>query len=162
MKRWLPFPLVWALLLAMWLVLYEALAAGHVILGGAVAFAAVWGLRALQEPVARFRRPRRALELAWVVFTDLVRSNVAVGRIVLHPGVRGQTAGFVEIPLRLRNPVGLAALACIITSTPGTAWAGYESRSGVLTIHVLDLVDEKTWVGIIRDRYERRLMEIFE
>jgi multicomponent K+:H+ antiporter subunit E len=162
MRRWPPFPLVWVLLLAMWLVLYETLAAGHVILGGAVALVAVWGLRALQEPAARFRRPRVALELAWLVFTDIVRSNVAVGRIALHPDVRGRTAAFVEIPLRLRNPVGLAALACIITATPGTAWAAYKSQSGVVTVHVLDLVDEETWVRVIRDRYERRLMEIFE
>ena len=29
-------------------------------------------------------------------------------------------------------------------------------------LHVLDLVDEETWVRLIKDRYERRLMEIFE
>ncbi len=133
-----------------------------VLLGGIVALGAVWGLRALQEPAARLRRPRAAIELVWLVFIDIVRSNVAVARIALQPGVRGRTAGFVAIPLRLRNPVGLAALACIITATPGTAWAGYDSRSGVLTIHVLDLVDEETWMRTIRDRYERRLMEIFE
>ena len=55
----------------------------------------------------------------------------------------------------MRNPVGLAALACIITSTPGTAWAGYDPSSGVLTMHILDLVDDETWVHTIKDRYER-------
>jgi multicomponent K+:H+ antiporter subunit E len=162
MKRWLPFPLLWALLVAMWLVLHETTAPGHVVLGGAIALLAVWVLRALQEPVARFRRPRAALELVRLVLTDVLRSNVAVGRIALHPGLRGRTAGFIDIPLRLRNPVGLAALACIITATPGTSWAGYDSRSGVLTMHVLDLVDEETWIFIITNRYERRLTEIFE
>jgi multicomponent K+:H+ antiporter subunit E len=162
MKRWLPFPLLWVLLLGMWLVLYETLAVAHVILGGLIALGAVWGLRALQEPAVRFRRPLVAIELAWLVFTDIVRSNVAVGRIALNPEMGGRTAGFVQIRLRLRNPVGLAALACIITSTPGTSWAGYESRSDLLTIHVLDLVDEETWVSIIRDRYERRLIEVFQ
>jgi multicomponent K+:H+ antiporter subunit E len=80
----------------------------------------------------------------------------------MQPGRREQTAGFLDIPLTLRNPVGLAALACIITSTPGTAWAGYNPRSGVLTMHVLDLVDEETWVRTIRHRYEKRLMDIFQ
>jgi multicomponent K+:H+ antiporter subunit E len=92
----------------------------------------------------------------------VIRSNIAVSRIVIHRGARGQTAGFLEIPLRLRNPAGLAALACIITSTPGTTWAGYDSGSGVLTMHILDLVDEEAWVHTIQDRYERRLMEIFQ
>jgi multicomponent K+:H+ antiporter subunit E len=161
MKRWLPFPLLWALLLAMWLVLYETLAPAQILLGGIVALAAVWSLRTLQAPAVRLRRPRVAAELAWLVFVDIVRSNIAVGRIALHPGVRGRTAGFLRIPLVLRNPAGLAALACIVTSTPGTAWAGYESRSGVLTLHVLDLVDEESWVRIVKQRYEPRLIEIF-
>lgn len=52
-------------------------------------------------------------------------------------------------------------LACIITSTPGTAWARYDSARGVLTIHVLDLIDEQAWLRTIKDRYERRLREIF-
>jgi len=69
--------------------------------------------------------------------------------------------GFLDIPLTLRNPAGLAALACIITSTPGTAWAGYDATSGVLTMHVLDLVDAEAMRDTIRERYERRLMEIF-
>jgi multicomponent K+:H+ antiporter subunit E len=161
MKRWLPFPVLGALLVAMWLALYETHAAGHVILGAVVALGAVWGYRALQEPQTRLQQPRAALELVWLVFTDIVRSNIAVARIVLHPGTRGRRAGFVDIPLDLRNPVGLAALACIITATPGTSWAGYNLPSGVLTMHVLDLVDEATWVRTIKDRYERRLMEIF-
>lgn len=162
MKRRLPFPLLWVLLVAMWLALNETLAAAHLILGAFGALAAVLGLRLLQGRQTRLRRPRAAVELVWLVLKDVVRSNVAVGRIVIQRGTRGRTEGFLEIPLTLRNPVGLAALACIITSTPGTAWAGYDPGSGVLTMHILDLVDEETWVRIIKDRYERRLVEIFQ
>jgi len=162
MKRWLPFPLLWALLVAMWLALNETLATAHLLLGAGVALTAVLGLHVLQEPQTRLRRPRIAAELVWLVLTDVVRSNIAVARIVIQGGTHEQTEGFLEIPLTLRNPVGLAALACIITSTPGTAWAGYNPGSGVLTMHILDLVDEETWVRTIKDRYERRLMKIFQ
>jgi multicomponent K+:H+ antiporter subunit E len=162
MKRWLPFPLLWVLLVAMWLAVNETLAIAHLLLGAGVALAGVWALSVLQEPQTRLRRPRLAAELLWLVLADVVRSNIAVARIVLRIGTRRQTAGFLEIPLTLRNPVGLAALACIITSTPGTAWAGYNPGSGVLTMHILDLVDEETWVRTIKDRYEKRLVEIFQ
>jgi multicomponent K+:H+ antiporter subunit E len=162
MKRLLPYPLLWALLVAMWLVLNETIAIGQWLLAGVVALVAVLALRLLQAPQTRLRRPRAAVELVWLVLTDVVLSNIAVARIVLHRGTRKGSAGFVEIPLLLRNPVGLAALACIITSTPGTAWAGYDSRSGVLTMHILDLVDDGTWVRTIKERYEKRLLEIFQ
>lgn len=162
MNRWLPFPLLWALLLAMWLLLNETLAAGHVILGALVALFATHALSALQVPQARLRRPAAMMQLAALVLADIVRSNIAVARIVMHAGTRKQTSGFLDIPLELRHPGGLAVLACIITSTPGTAWAGYDSARGILTMHILDLVDEGTWVRTIKDRYERRLLEIFE
>lgn len=161
MKRRLPFPLLWVLLVAMWLALNETLASAHLLLGAGVALAAILALSVLQEPQTRLRRPRLAAELLWLVLTDVVRSNIAVARIVLRIGTRKQTAGFLEIPLTLRNPVGLAALACIITSTPGTLWADFDATNGVLTIHVLELVDRSEWIRIIKERYEKPLLEIF-
>ena len=68
----------------------------------------------------------------------------------------------MNIPLDMRNPYGLAALACIITSTPGTLWVNFDAQKGALMIHVLDLVDEGEWIRTIKGRYERHLLEIFE
>ena len=161
MKRWLPFPVLWGLLLALWLLLNRSFAAADVIFGALVALGATYGLRALQPPQVALRRPRAALELVWLVLADVVRSNIGVGTIVLHRGTLKQTSAFVRIPLELRNPVGLAALACIITATPGTAWARYDSARSVLTMHILDVIDEETWIHMIKDRYEKRLLEIF-
>src|SRR5688572_20367230 len=132
MKRWIPFPLLWVLLTAMWLVLNESISAGHVILGALVALGAVHGLALLQQPQTVLRRPWMAAQLIVLVIADVVRSNIAVARIVLsRRAVR--IADFIDIPLQLTDPAGLAALACIITATPGTSWAGYNPRSGVLT-----------------------------
>lgn len=161
MKRWLPFPLLSALVLAMWLLLNGTLAFGEVALGTLLALAAGLVFSALQSP-QRLRRPGAAFALAASVLSDVVRSNIAVSRIVLHPGARGRTAGFVEIPLELRSPAGLATLACIITATPGTAWARFDARRGTVTIHVLDLIDEQAWIKTVQDRYERRLLQIFQ
>jgi multicomponent K+:H+ antiporter subunit E len=162
MKRWFPYPLLWALLIAMWLALAQSLSAADVLFGGTVASFATLALRALELPKVKIGRMRAALELVWLVLADVVRSNVAVGRIVLSRSTREHTAGFVRIPLELQHPVALAALACIITSTPGTSWARYDAAHGVRTMHILDLVDEETWMRTIKDRYERRLLEIFQ
>jgi multicomponent K+:H+ antiporter subunit E len=161
MTRLLPFPIVSTSLLAFWLLLNQTLSPGHILLGSAVAVIGGWGLAALRPPKAHPRRPDVIVRLAAVVFADIVRSNIAVARIILGPKRTERTPGFVEIPLELRDPYGLAALACIITSTPGTLWVDFNEASGILTIHVLDLVDKAEWVRTIKGRYERRLMEIF-
>ena len=108
-------------------------------------------------------RPQKALLLLGLVFVDIVRSNIAVARIVLGlTGKRAIRSGFLEVPLDMRDPYGLAALATIVTSTPGTIWAGLSQDSATLTLHVLDLRDERASIDTIKQRYERLLMEIFE
>jgi len=161
MTRLLPFPIASAGLLILWLLLNQTLSLGHILLGGAVALVGGWVLSALEPPKARLRRLGAMFRLAALVLADIVRSNVAVGRIILGIERRRWTSGFVEIPLELRDPYGLATLACIITSTPGTLWVDFNEASGALTIHVLDLVDKTEWVRTIKGRYERLLLEIF-
>lgn len=165
MRRWLPFPLLSAGLLAMWLLLNQSVAVGDILLGCIFALCGPWLLMAPRPPASRHRRLWRAgvaVRLFFVVLTDIVRSNGAVAAIVLGWPRRRQTAGFLDIPLDLRSRYGLAALACIITSTPGTLWVAFDPDHGILTLHILDLVDENVWIDTIKGRYERRLLEIFE
>jgi multicomponent K+:H+ antiporter subunit E len=161
MRSVLPFPIASAGLLGLWLLLNQSLSSGHILLGSVVGLVGGWSLQRLALPKMRLRRPVVICRLAASVLKDILLSNIAVARIVLGLGRRGWTSGFVEIPLELRDPYGLAALACIITSTPGTLWADFDPASGVLTIHVLDLVDRSEWVRTIKERYERPLLEIF-
>jgi multicomponent K+:H+ antiporter subunit E len=150
-------------LLALWLVLNESLAPGHLLLGAAIALGGVAVYRRLQPAANRVRnRPGAALSLLGLVLADVVRSNLAVARIVLGLGARNRSAGFLSLPLELRHPGGLAVVACIITATPGTSWVRYDSAANVVTIHVLDLVDTDDWIRLFKLRYERRLLEIFE
>jgi multicomponent K+:H+ antiporter subunit E len=150
-------------LFALWLILNESLAPGHLLLGAAIALAGVAVYNRLQPAANRVRnRPGAALSLLALVFADIVRSNVAVALIVLGLGARSRSAGFISMPLELRHPAGLAVVACIITATPGTSWVRYDSAANTLTIHMLDLVDTDDWVRLFKQRYERRLMEIFE
>jgi multicomponent K+:H+ antiporter subunit E len=70
-------------------------------------------------------------------------------------------SAFVEIPLRLRDPVPLALLAVILTATPGTAWLEHDRERDTLLLHVFDMIEEEEWRVLIRDRYETLLLEAF-
>lgn len=160
-RRWLPHPLLSALLMLIWLLLNQSLAPGTIVLGAllGVALGRVFGR--LRPPRARVRRYPLLAGLLLRVIADIVRSNIAVARIVLRRDVELRS-GFVAIPLTLTDQHGLAVLACIITSTPGTIWVSYDSRLNIMLIHVLDLVDEQAWIDSIKQRYERPLLEIFQ
>lgn len=161
MARLLPYPILAASLLVMWLLL-NGLSLGQVVLGTVIALLASRTMAALQPSKPHLRRWHRIPQLILRVLVDLTHSNIAVAAIILRGNRKPRRAGFVMIPLQLRDRTGLAVLACIITSTPGTAWIEYHSGSSRLLIHVLDLVDEQEIIDQIKQRYESLLLEIFE
>ena len=160
MRRWLPHPLMAGFLWLVWLLLQSSLAPGSVLLGALLALGLAWAFGQLQPPAVRLRRVWPLLPLLGRVMVDIVLSNLAVARRVLGPRRRARS-GFVAIPLQLTDPYGLAMLACIVTSTPGTIWVDHDAARQVLLIHVLDLQDETTWIDAIKRRYEQPLLEVF-
>ncbi|SCW74552.1 multicomponent K+:H+ antiporter subunit E [Sphingobium faniae] len=160
MKRLVPFPLLALALFAMWILL-TGFSPGHVLLGALVALIVSRTMLSLRPEPPRVRIGWAMVRLAGLVLADIVRSNMAVAKIILsNPPDRH--AGFIELPTDLRSPYALAVLALIITATPGSLWVQHDANRHVILIHVLDLVDETEWVTQIRERYERLLMEIFE
>lgn len=161
MMRLVPYPILSAFLLGMWVLLNQSVSPGQMLLGSIIGIAGGLAISTLQIPTGRVRRPSAILRLAIIVLIDIIRSNIAVTRIVLKPELRARS-DFIWVKLDIRNEYALSILACIVTSTPGTVWVNFDSRTGVLLLHVLDLVDEAAWIELIKTRYERLLMEIFE
>lgn len=161
MNRLLPHPLLSAALVMMWLLLTR-FSLGHLLLGTVIAVIAGIALARIEPQAPRIRSWRALIRLAAIVSVDIVRSNWAVARLMLTNGRHGaRRSAFVDIPLRLRDPVGLALLAVILTATPGTAWLEYDREKGSLLLHVFDMIDEEAWRVLIRDRYEALLLEAF-
>ena len=158
MTRILPHPILSVALLLMWLLLTR-FSLGHLVLGSIIAVLTGLAFTRIEPQAPRIRAWGPLLRLAGIVSVDIVRSNWAVARLMLMEG--GRRSAFVEIPLRLRDPVPLALLAMILTATPGTAWLEYDPETGVLLVHVFDRIDDETWRTLIRDRYEALLLEAF-
>ncbi|MBS9722366.1 Na+/H+ antiporter subunit E [Tianweitania sp. BSSL-BM11] len=161
MRAVLPYPLLSLGLLVMWLLL-NGFSLGHLVLGSIIALLAAKAMTPLEPAKPRIRSWWPLLHLLRIVAGDIVRSNIAVAQLVLDRSHRERVSGFVTIPVDLKDRTALTVLAVIITSTPGTAWVEYHSAAGLMMIHVLDLRDEQEWIDLIKNRYERLLMEAFE
>jgi multicomponent K+:H+ antiporter subunit E len=159
MRRLLPHPILSLGLLGVWLLLTR-LSPGHVVLGSAVAVVAGWAFARIEPEAPRPRAVWPLVRLAGIVFMDVLRSNYSVARLLAGGGKHRRSA-FVHIRLRLENRLALGMLAVIITATPGTAWLEYDEHTGLLLLHVFDMVDETAWQELIANRYESLLMEAF-
>lgn len=148
-------------LLGLWMLLNESVSGAQLVLGLVLALWLCWAAARLRPLRAKPRRLWRLPKLFITVGFDIIKSNIAVARLILNLRAGACTPGFISIPLDMRDPHGLAFLACIVTYTPGTVWVDI-SEEYTLTLHVLDLHNEQEWVTLIKQRYERPLMEIFE
>ena len=161
-KRLLPAPLLSATLVALWLLLNSSLAAGDVIVAVVLGLAVPALLAPLRTARPRIRHPLALLRLIAVVGHDVIESNWLVFRtLVIRPG-RPTHARFVRIPLQLRDPSALAALAVITTVVPGTVWCELARDGSALLLHVWDAPNEAAFIAHYKRRYEAPLLEIFE
>jgi multicomponent K+:H+ antiporter subunit E len=162
MSRFVPHPLLTGALILMWLLLNEFTLC-HLLLGAAVALIAGRAMAALEPSRPRIGSWGAVVRLFVRVMVDIVRSNVAVARLIVFGRRAGhRRSGFVGIDLELSDPTALAVLACIVTATPGTAWLDHDATTGRVLLHVFDLIDEAEWQVIVNDHYGRLLREIFE
>ena len=95
-------------LVGLWLLLNDTLELAHLLLAVLLALFLDRAIRRLRPLPAWPRRFWLSLQLIGRVFADIVRSNIAVGAIILGATKRQPTIGFMEIPLELTNPHGLA------------------------------------------------------
>lgn len=159
MKRLIPHPLLVVVMLVFWLMLQKSLAPGQILLGLVVALGAGSAMGALMPERLIIRHPLLIMRLLYRIVTDVLASNLEVGRLVMS-GAQPRS-GFLEVPLELRNPAGLAVLACIVTAVPGSAWIDYDGARSVVLIHVLDIADAEEWIAALKRRHETLLLEIF-
>lgn len=159
MNTVLPRPWLSLFLLLVW-VLLNGLSSGQLVLGGLLAWLVPLLLDSERLSSRRPQRPLVLLRLVAVVAVDIVRSNVEVALRVLgsEDAIR---PGFVRVPLLLRDPYAIAALASIVTMTPGTLSAALEDEGRTLLVHCFHLHDAAATVASIKSRYEAPLALVF-
>lgn len=160
MKRYMPFPLRSAVLLACWLILNQSLHPAHWLLGSLVGLGVPLAFAALTPRVTTLRRADLALTLLGMFLKDIVVANLEVARRILGPEAAIRPR-FVWIPLSLANPQGIAVFAAMITMTPGTLSVDITPDRRWLLVHAFNVEDEAALIREVQQRYEQPLREIF-
>ena len=157
----LPYPILTLALIAFWVLLNGA-SAGQLLLGTLVAVFASWAMTALRPDIPRIRKWHLLFKLLGIVMIDVVRSNIATARMILFGRAKGHRSEFVLMPIELEDRTALSLLAIIVTSTPGSAWLEYDSRDRTVLLHLIDVDDKNAWLALMKNRYEKPLLEIFQ
>ena len=160
-QRWLPHPMLSAVLVLLWLLLQNSVSLGGLLLGlllGIVIPRMTSHFWPDRPPIRHYRKTTAYLLLvAW----DVVVANIQVSRLILFRPVAKMSVRWVTLPLELRSPEGITVLAATITMTPGTVSCDLSADGRALLVHCLDAPDVEDAVRQMKTRYEMRLQELF-
>jgi multicomponent K+:H+ antiporter subunit E len=161
MRRWLPSLPLSAAIWGLWLLLNDSLAPAHLLFGLLLGWLVPVMVAPLKPAGPRLRAPLVLVRLVLRVGADVVVSALQVAGGVLRSSRRPPRGAFVTVPLDLRDPHGLAALAIITAVVPGTVWSELAPDHSALLIHVFDLDDQASFIAHYKSCYELPLKEIF-
>lgn len=160
-RRLFPHPQLTVLLTVVWCLLNNTISPGMVVFGLILGIL----VPALTEPYwpdrPVLRKPYGLIGYVLIVMWDIIVANIEVARIVLFKSNAAMQPNWVVIPLDLRTPEAIAILAGTITLTPGTVSSDLSEDGHALLVHALDAPDPDAVRDTIKNRYERRLKEIF-
>lgn len=159
LQRWFPHPFVSVIVAMSWVMLAHNMEAGTVLMA---LFLAILIPR-MVAPFIDYTPNIRwipAMRLFWVVVWDIIVANIKVAILVLGP-TKNLHPKWFRVPLDTEHEEVNALLAMIITTTPGTVSAGIDQDRGDILVHALSTDDEAAEIEVIKQRYERPLIEIF-
>ena len=160
--NWLfPHPLLTLILTAVWVLLQNQISAGMVVFGFILGMiiprmTAIWW-----PDTPKGIRFDKMIVYSLIVMWDILVANVQVAWIVLTVSNNRLKPAWIVIPLELKQPEAITVLAGTITLTPGTVSADLSDEGHSLLVHVLHTEEPDAVRDEIKNRYERRLMEIF-
>lgn len=162
LQRLLPHPFMTLTITLGWLVLANEFYLGGLLLGLLLGLVLAKLTAAFWPQRPRVRHPLKIMAYGLVVLWDIIVANVKIARIVVFQSNSALRPHFIAIPLEIRSPEAITALAATITMTPGTVSADLAADGRALLVHCLDTGDPAGEVAGIKQRYETRLKEIFE
>ena len=121
MSRLFPHPVLSFALVFLWLMLTR-FSLGYLILGTVLSLVAGWAYSALHSAKPRIRRWSAIPRLIGTLFLDIIRSNVAVTRLLLTEGRSGRQSAFIRVPLQITSGNSLAVLAIILFGKSAVAY----------------------------------------
>lgn len=162
LKRLIPHPFLSLTLVFVWLALVNKFTLGNLLLG--ILFGIV--IPMLTAPYwpdrPKISRPLKGLQYILIVLWDICVANVQVAAIILFKPEKDIRSQWIVVPLDVTSAEAITVLAGTITMTPGTVSTMLSADGGSILVHCLHTDDPDAVRDEIKNRYERRLKEIFQ
>jgi multicomponent Na+:H+ antiporter subunit E len=151
------------LLPLIWMALTGTFSLGNFAVGFAISSLSLWTISAPGEVTFLLYIVKFIRIIHFLLFFvwELLLANLRVAYEVLTPEERMLPA-IIAIPLDIKSDLEITILANLITLTPGTLTLDVSPERDMLYIHAMYVKNVDKFRREIKERFERRVMEIFQ
>lgn len=160
-NSFLPHPILSFMLVIIWLLLNNTVAAGHIVLGIVLGILIPWFTSSFWQRRVYIGSFFTLFKFVIIVAYDIIVANLTVARQVMDSNDKLKPK-FFNLPLDIKHPLAISTLASTISLTPGTVSCDLSEDKTYLIIHGLVIDDENETIKEIKQRYEAPLMEVFK
>lgn len=161
-QRWIPHPLLSIGLVYVWMALSDSYTLGSLTVGAILGLTIPIATHSIWDVTPKINSVGYIVIFATIVLWDIVVANVQVAVAILFRPAGSLIPKWFTVPLDLESREAIAILASTVSLTPGTVSCDLSANGRSLLVHALDAQDTDRIVKLIKDRYEARLLRIFQ
>ena len=146
-----------------WMALTGTFTFANFAVGFAISTLALWLISSPADVtlIVYVTRLLRFVGFIFFFIWELLLANLRVAFEVLTPGFQ-MRAAIIAIPLDAESDLEITVLANLITLTPGTLSLDVSPDRKTLYVHAMHVSDAEQFRQDIKQRMERRVMEVFK
>ncbi len=146
-----------------WMAVTGKFTFANFVVGFAISSACLWLISSPKDVafVVFITRMARFIGLLGFFIWELLLANLRVAYEVITPHHHMKPA-IIAVPLDAQTDLEITVLANLITLTPGTLSLDIAPDQKTLYVHAMYVDDMEEFRKTIKERFERRVMEVFE
>jgi multicomponent Na+:H+ antiporter subunit E len=92
---------------------------------------------------------------------EIIKANLVTVKESLYAKSKLQPA-VVKVPLTVESDLGITILATMVSVTPGTLVMDISDDKKVMYVHVMHVKDKQHFIDEVKNKFEKRLMEVLK
>jgi multicomponent Na+:H+ antiporter subunit E len=147
------------MLALVWVAMTGQFEVASFVVGFVIAYVVLYLSQRVVGHSSYFVKSVRSVRFAGFYFFEVVRSNIRVAVDVVSPVSRARP-GVVAVPLDATSDAEITLLANLITMTPGSLSVDVSDDRSVIYVHSMFIGDPEDFRRVIKDDFERRVLEL--
>lgn len=147
------------LLAIIWVMSTGTLTEENFIFGFLISFMILYLITINKEERKYFTMLPKLVTFIFFMLWEIIKANFQAVRDSLYPKSKLSPA-IVKYPLEAESDVEITLLANLVSLTPGTLIMDVSDDKKVMYIHVLHLENKEVFIEEVRNKFEKRLLEL--